>query len=279
LERRVKLLEKAGGRIELLYEGYPPEVVNAIRRAAMAEVPTLAVDFIYVYDNSSSVFDEIIAHRMGLTVLDSSEALETLRPPEECKGASEDDESCYVELILESSVPDDAATGRYVKAGEIKVTRGRARIVYPETPIAYLAPGQKVHIVAYARLGRGREHGKWSPVSVAASQYMPVIEYDGSKASKECIECVSHFEELRRALEGGGSGTIELARNTNTSGIRYCAENVCGDALSIRYDDTRIILALESTGTLPPERIVLEAIKELERRALQLKSRLQEAKG
>ena len=279
MQKRVRLLSRTPSRMELLFEGFEPEEVNAIRRLILSDVPTLAVDFIYVYDNSSPVADEIIAHRLGLLVLDSKDALETMKPPEECVDASEEDKECYVKMILEAEVPDNAETGRYIMAGEIQVDSPNTRVVYPETPITYLAPGQKLHLVAYARLGRGREHGKWSPASVAVSQYLPVVYYDGSKATSECLECLSAYPEVRKALEEGGQGKIELVGNVNTSGLHYCAETACKDAVRLEYNDKRIVLAFESTGSLPPERIVLEAVKALARRAERVRSLIEQAQG
>jgi len=279
LDKTIRVLDRSDRRIELLFEGYSRQFVNALRRLVLSDVPSLAVDFIYVYDNSSGVVDEILAHRLGLLVLDSNQALSTLKPPEECENAREDDEDCYIPLFLEAEVRPEEGSGRYIKAGEIKISRDITRIVYPETPLTYLAPGQRVHAVAYARLGRGREHGKWSPATVSVMQYVPVVHYDAGKASEECLECLEAYPEIVEKLREGGAGTIEFLRNINTSGLRYCSEQACKDALKIEYDDSRLILAVESTGALAPERIVLEAVRELQARAKRLKARLEEAKG
>lgn len=279
MQKQIRVLSRTSSRMELLFEGFKPEEVNALRRLILSDVPTLAVDFIYVYDNSSPVPDEIIAHRLGLLVLDSEEALDRMKQPEDCIEASEEDRECYVKMILEAEVADNAETGRYIMAGELQLDTTITRVVYPETPITYLAPGQRLHLVAYARLGRGREHGKWSPASVAVSQYLPIVYYDGSKATKECLECLTAYPEIREALEKGGSGRIELMGNVNTSGLNYCSETACKDAIRLEYDENRIILAFETTGSLPPERIAFEAVKALARRAERVRSLIEQAQG
>ncbi len=277
MEKTVRVLSRTETRIELLFEGYPPVLVNALRRLILSEVPTLAVDFMYVYDNSSSVFDEILAHRIGLLVLDSNEALTRLRSPEECVNASEEDESCYVKMILDVEVPAREESGRYVNAGEIKVGSNITRIVYPETPLLYLAPGQRVHAVAYARLGRGKEHGKWSPASAAVMQYVPVVHIKSGNVGEKCLECLSAYPEVVNAIRTGET-RIEYLKNINTSGLHYCAETECRDAIELEYDSTRQILTVESTGALRPERIVLESVRALEAKARKLKERIREAK-
>ena len=39
---------------------------NAFRRAMIGEVPTLAIEDVRIYDNTSALFDEMLAHRLGL---------------------------------------------------------------------------------------------------------------------------------------------------------------------------------------------------------------------
>ena len=277
--RLVKVIEKDEKEIQLLFQGYPVVLVNALRRLSLSDVPTLAVDFIYVYDNSSSVFDEILAHRFGLIVLDSEDALTKLKPPEECKDANEEDESCYVKLVLDTGVSEKEKQGRFVTASEIKVNSNFTRILYPETPLLYLIPGQRIHAVAYARLGRGREHAKWSPATIAVVQYVPRVKYNGKDVSDKCLRCLEAYPELVRKLESGEEGVIEFDRRINTSGLVYCADTECGKAVRVEYDESRLILAIESTGSLKPERIVLESVKALEARARALIQRLQEVEG
>ena len=59
--------------------------VNAIRRTAMMQVPKLAIEDVFIIKNDSAMFDEVLAHRLGLTPLVSDlESIEGLVMPEEC---------------------------------------------------------------------------------------------------------------------------------------------------------------------------------------------------
>lgn len=46
--------------------GVDASVANALRRIMISEVPTMAIENVYIYNNTSVMHDEILAHRLGL---------------------------------------------------------------------------------------------------------------------------------------------------------------------------------------------------------------------
>lgn len=266
--------------VKLIIGGFEVAYVNALRRLALSDVPTMAVDAVYFYENSTDVYDEMIAHRLGLVVLKSEEALGKYGQPEECREVEPPNERCYVEIYLDYHVDKSATLGAYVRASDLKISDPSVKPAHPETPVTYVAPGQRLHLVAYARLGRGREHAKWSPASASILRFTPVIEFDLDKASERCIECLkSCSETLFEKLKSRVRGSLELHDIPNTSGLRYCAETECGNAVTLRYDRSLLQLVVESTGALSPQRIVYEATRILENKALALAEELKKAGG
>ena len=275
--KKVTITSLDDKRMTVLLEGYSIPFANALRRLALSDVPTMAVDFAYFYDNNTSVYDEIIAHRLGLIVFKSDDAIYKYKSPEECKGVDPPNPDCYVEIFLEKEVDENSPTGQYVKAEDLVISDELVKPAYPDTPITYLAPGQRIHLVAYARLGRGKEHAKWSPASIAILQYVPLVEVL-DMPSEECRQCLTAYPEILDVIDKGGD-RLMYTRNINTSGLRYCAEGPCKDAITLRYLKDRLILTIESTGALKPERILLEAAKRLYARANNLKTLLEAVKG
>jgi DNA-directed RNA polymerase I and III subunit RPAC1 len=57
---------------ELVFEmiGVDVSFANALRRILISEVPTVAIETVFIWDNTSIVHDEVLAHRMGLIPID-----------------------------------------------------------------------------------------------------------------------------------------------------------------------------------------------------------------
>lgn len=46
--------------------GVDPAIPNAFRRLLLSEVPTMAFDRVFMFNNTSIIQDEVLAHRLGL---------------------------------------------------------------------------------------------------------------------------------------------------------------------------------------------------------------------
>ncbi|MFA6035597.1 MAG: DNA-directed RNA polymerase subunit D [Candidatus Micrarchaeia archaeon] len=115
-------------------------LANAIRRLSMGQVPVFAIDAVTMYENNSVFFDEYIANRIGLI---------PIKTPD---GYTADDEVLF-KLSAEGPgiiySKDLTSTERGVACSTKKI------------PLMELTEGQRVRLEARAKLGRGREHGKF----------------------------------------------------------------------------------------------------------------------
>ena len=262
----IRVLEAGNERVRILFENVPLPLVNAIRRSCFINVPVMAVDYVEFYDNNTVLYDEIIAHRIGLIPLRSKEALERYREPEYCEKAEPGDPNCYATLRLEVMTENEQ---RIVYSGDLEPEDPFVEPVYKNIPIVVMAPGQRLILKAFARLGYGRDHAKWMPVTIAAHKYLPVLRVQGS-IGKECMDCLAQtapgIAERVAKLPGGG-GEVEILDDINTSGIYWCVRNRCRDSpIELVYDEKRLLLTVESAGQLPAGLIVLKAIEALKKK-------------
>ena len=63
---KISLEKKHEKRLDVVIEGMDSSLANVLRRYCMARVPVLAIDSVTFYDNNSSLWDEYLAHRIGL---------------------------------------------------------------------------------------------------------------------------------------------------------------------------------------------------------------------
>ncbi|OYT41608.1 DNA-directed RNA polymerase subunit D [Candidatus Pacearchaeota archaeon ex4484_26] len=125
--------------------------VNALRRIIIESVPVLAIDTVEFIKNDSVLYDEIIAHRLGLVPLKAD--IKTFKLREECSCHGKGCSKCSVKLKLK-------VKGREVLSTDLK---GRGVESVYEMPIVNLRPDQELELIAEAKLGTGKEHAKFIP--------------------------------------------------------------------------------------------------------------------
>ncbi|KAG6962910.1 hypothetical protein JG688_00008393 [Phytophthora aleatoria] len=70
-KRQVKVKIQSLTDDEIVFDliGVDAAIANALRRILLAEVPTMAIEHVYIWNNSSIIQDEVLAHRLGLAPL------------------------------------------------------------------------------------------------------------------------------------------------------------------------------------------------------------------
>jgi len=165
----VKLLREDEKSVEVELGGMPLAVMNAIRRFTINEVPTMAVEEILIIENTSSMPNDILAHRISLIPFISD--IDHYVAPEECTcGSKLGCEKCTVRYILRAEAKDEPKT---VYSGDMipEDQNTTVRPVSPKIPIVKLAPGQRIEMELYVRVGRGKKHSKWQ--AAISSLYEP----------------------------------------------------------------------------------------------------------
>jgi len=258
----IKVVDKNESSARFIIEGVDPAFMNSLRRIILAEVPSMAIDEVVIIENSSMLHDEILAHRLGLIPLKTD--LDSYNLPEECSCKSElGCNLCRVSLTLDVEANEGVRT---IYSGDLVAENPNIRPVGEKILIAKLAPNQRLKLEAYARLGKGEKHAKWQPVSVCAYKHFPKVKIN-EKECDSCGKCVDICPKRVLSLSSGGK-KLELRNIVDCTVCKDCVD-ACPKsppALEVAWGKDVFVLDIESTGALPAERAVNEAIKILDRK-------------
>ena len=173
-----------------MLKGISLDYANALRRICLNGIPIFAIDSVDILENSSVLPDEAIAHTLGMIPLKT-----------ELSGIDEPDSR--VALVLDSWDPENV---KIVTSAELESKDEVVKPISNQIPIAHLAPGQRIKLEAYARLGRGTEHAKWNSANISTltntdkeDEYILTVETTGSLEPKQII--LAGIEELSKRLE------------------------------------------------------------------------------
>jgi len=254
--------------------GASPAFANALRRAMIGEVPTLAIEDVRIYDNTSALFDEMLAHRLGLIPLKTDLTVYSTQDTCSCGGAG--CPGCTATYTLSVEGP------RMVTSSDLIPQDPGAAPVYDNIPIVKLTKGQKLVIEARAFLNTGRAHAKWQPTLVCGYKNHPVIT-----VSDACDACGMCVEECPRDILVAKGKKVQVAEGKlpECSMCRLC-ERAClasgiGDepAIKISAEPDRFIFVVESDGSLPAKEIMNRALSYIREQADELEKQLGELSG
>ncbi len=199
----IDILERSDDIISVRFIGFPRQYLNALRRIAISELPIMAIDDVIIHYNSSVMHDEALAHRLGLIPLRTE--LNRFVKAEECSCKSTlGCPNCRVLFYI-----DVEAIGkpREVLSGDLVSEDDYVKPINPNIPIVILASGQKLKVEAYAKLGVGKSHAKWQPVSIAVlkednNDFILRLESIGSLSATQILfESIKILSEKLRLFE------------------------------------------------------------------------------
>jgi DNA-directed RNA polymerase subunit D len=259
-----------------------PMIANAIRRTLIADVPKMAIEDVEFhlgpirsedgkeYESIAPLFDEVIAHRLGLVPLPTD--LDLYNPKATCKTCGgEGCTSCTIIYSLNKRGPATVYSGDMEPIGDPKL-----KPVDPKIPLVQLGDGQAMLVYATAVLGTGREHAKWQPTAAVGYRYRPQVEIDNKKMDAKkfpvevCPVDILHNEDGKIVVRDEEKCTlcnacVEFARKQGWEG-----------AFKVRGDATRLLLSFETDGSVTAGRALEEALTILEKRFADIAGKAEE---
>jgi len=190
-EPSIEILELTKDQIKFALYNTDLSIANSLRRIMIAEIPTMAIEFVNIKGNTSCLHDEHLALRLGLIPLYSSN-VDNFNYPHECS-CRDNQDSCpicsvcfnlhvknesseQIEVTSQSLIQRkiESDDQRSVRPVEYTSLRGEEKGV----PIVKLQSNQEIDLECVAKKGTGKIHQKWSPVATVAMRFEPVIELD-----------------------------------------------------------------------------------------------------
>lgn len=247
----LKILENTDQLAVIEVKGASPSFLNGLRRTLLSQVPKLAIDDVTIYDNTSALFDEMVAHRLGLLPVPTD--LSAFVRRSECTCNGEGCPSCTVLYTLSKEGPCTVYSGDLVPAADAKF-----RIVDPKIPIVKLLEGQRVMLEAGAVLGDGNHHAKWQPVTAVGYMEYPSIKIDGafSAAALERVQRTAPAGAI--AIEGN---TLRVTDPVRAVAFLRSLKDLHPDSpLEVTDDPARWIFRVETDGSLTPVAALRRAV-------------------
>ncbi len=220
-----------------------PVFANTMRRLIINNVPTMAIHDVEFRKNNSSLYDEVIAHRLGLIPLKTDLAsYEVPKTAEDVEKAQ-----CHVKLTLKAKGPCT------VYASDLKSKDPKIAPVYPKMIIVKLLEEQELELEATAVLGFGKDHTKWCP-GIAWYTFEPSIKVNNSS---------KYFDEFKnkyppQAFDKSGKLDKKLIIENNV--VDACI-GVCDDILTVEYNKENFLFHIESFGQLHCKEILTTAVE------------------
>ncbi len=209
-------------------------LANAIRRY-INQIPVAAVDEVEIIKNDSPLYDETVAHRIGLIPIKEDKSLK---------------EGSEVKLKLETNKEGT------VYSSELK---GKMSPAYDSIPITVLNKNQEMELVGYVRLGKGETHSKFSPGLMFCRNVVSL------KVDKDCPKEILNLCS-KGALEEK-EGKVVVKDSSICDACEVCVEE-CEkrgkNSVEITPTD-ELLIGIESFGQIEKKDIFLRAIDVLKK--------------
>lgn len=267
-------------------------VANSLRRIMLAEVPTIAIDIVNIEDNDTVLFDEFLAHRMGLLPLSSHKVGDI--PPDdgmvEYKNCSCFD-GCYKctrEFKLDAHCAEDRVHSvthfdfEYDHQGSERFKPQRSsgdddvRCCPFRRPdleeerdrrengiiLAKMKKDQRLRLTCLARKGIPKYHAKYMPVATALYQFEPII-----KLNREMVDSLTLDEKVdlvascpRRTLGLDATDKVQVVNAKNCTfddeAVNKCKELGKPGMVTVKMDCNTFHFTVESVSPDGPRSVI-----------------------
>ncbi|TFK33811.1 DNA-directed RNA polymerase [Crucibulum laeve] len=278
---KVKVQRLSNRSIDFDLVGVDASIANAFRRIMIAEVPTVAIEHVYVWNNTSVIVDEVMAQRLGLVPLNVDPALVSMK--ESPADTATDRNTIVFDLKLTCERNPSAPKGS-TKPEELYINHellskhltwrpaGEQEEVFADNPpaptnpdivLGKLRPGQEIEMELHAVKGVGKDHAKFSPVATASYRLLPLITITSPIPPQ-------HAEQFQKCFSPGVIRIDQRTQEVSVDPVGVRNDTVSREVLrhpefadKVKLGRVRdwFLFNVESEGPYAPERLLTESVK------------------
>ncbi|KAG5490543.1 hypothetical protein JKF63_00663 [Porcisia hertigi] len=278
----VKKEHAAGETLTFQLHEVDNSFANALRRVMLAEIPTLAIEYVTIRQNTSVLPDEMIAHRLGLVPLFSGKA-KRLNFPQDCGCGGSGCPDCQITGCLKVHCPPHQHSQQVFINDSLQIDDPE---VYPVSAeehgiwLVTLGRSQVLDLHVVIRKNIAKTHAKFMPVATVAMRYAPeiILNPNGfqalgkSKAREWVARCPRNvFRFVER------TGQVDVQDEDACIFCRECTsreppfDKLTEPLVFVRQKKNKMgyfdfTFTVESTGVLPVLQIVYDAVAVLRRK-------------
>ncbi len=282
---KIEILEENENHVSLLLKETDRAFANAMRRTLMSNVPKMAIHRVRfelgtitdsqtgeVYESIGALPDEVIAHRLAMIPIPTfHDEFCFLEDDPGNEGLPREEWGTPASQIIYHCSARGTPEGHLVTAGDLNVL-GEDKLQIPELyrdiPITKLFAGQYLEFYAYAVLGVGSEHSKWSPVSGVSFKSRKIATLEKPTKAKALwdlnlsitksdfknkkLEDVHKVETLIEEMHHVGDGTARI--------------DDFADAITLEDVPGEYLFSFDTDGSMTPRTAFAMACKSLSTR-------------
>ncbi|MFB6096470.1 MAG: DNA-directed RNA polymerase subunit D [Haloferacaceae archaeon] len=245
-EFEVEFIERGDREARFLVRGLTPAFANGIRRAMITDVPTFSIDTVRFIENSSVMFDEQIALRLGLVPLTTD--------------LDEFEQGDEVTLALD-------VEGETAYSGDIETSDEYVRPADDHIPIMDLKEDQRLELEAEAVLDVGREHAKHQGGVAVGYRHLQHVEVVG-----EAGEFDDGEPQILRGVIETEDGELVATDEFDNDLTQY--EPFQGKELHVEDVPGAFVFHVETDGSMTVAELVSRAVESIDDRAAELQEKV-----
>ena len=261
----IEMIEMTERKAKFLMKDASPAMANALRRTLLTDIPKMAIDKVEFhlgpimvddreYESITPLFDEIVAHRMGLIPVPTDLALFGMQ--EDCSCGGEGCPSCTIMYSLNKIGPCTVLSGDLLPLGDETL-----KVKDEFIPIVDLADGQAVLIYAIAKMGTAKQHVKWQVAVGVGYKYLPIIDLKRTDG-----DVLALVDICPKKVFVADKGQLKVKNPLDCSLCMACVDADKG-MVEVRPDDRNFIFKFETDGSLSAENALNKALSILSQQA------------